>query len=138
MKLLLENHRTQMKANFLDETVSHAPVVKLFCPWGAATWLLYALPPDDPDMLLGLCDLGLGFPELGYVSLTELESLRGPMGLRIERDLHFTPKATIDVYAKASRLNEGIVEDAEALRSAYEGLKAEANRTRRTLKARLL
>ena len=35
--------------------------------------------------------LVIGFEkELGYFSLAELESARGPMGLAIERDLHFT------------------------------------------------
>ncbi|OHB59060.1 MAG: hypothetical protein A2Y12_18475 [Planctomycetes bacterium GWF2_42_9] len=29
--------------------------------------------------------------ELGYFSLSELESCQGPLGLRIERDLHFAP-----------------------------------------------
>ena len=29
--------------------------------------------------------------ELGYVSLEELEQVRGHMGLRVERDLYFTP-----------------------------------------------
>jgi hypothetical protein len=30
--------------------------------------------------------------ELGYFSLSELENLKGSMGLPVERDLHFTPK----------------------------------------------
>ena len=29
--------------------------------------------------------------ELGYFSLAELQSVRGPLGLRVERDLYFTP-----------------------------------------------
>jgi hypothetical protein len=31
------------------------------------------------------------FDELTYWSLGELEALRGPFGLRVERDLHFEP-----------------------------------------------
>ena len=45
------------------------PVVKLFCPWGAATWLLSELDPEDEDIAFGLCDLGFGCPELGSVRL---------------------------------------------------------------------
>lgn len=30
--------------------------------------------------------------ELGYFSLSELEEVRGPLGLPIERDEHFKPK----------------------------------------------
>ena len=52
------------------------PVVKLFTPDGAATWLLTDILPDDPDIAFGLCDLGMGEPECGSVSLTELSALR--------------------------------------------------------------
>jgi hypothetical protein len=31
--------------------------------------------------------------EIGYFSLKELQSVKGPMGLPIERDLHFEPKS---------------------------------------------
>ncbi|MEL6278269.1 MAG: DUF2958 domain-containing protein [Pseudomonadota bacterium] len=135
MKLILDTHRAQMIANFADETRDHAPVVKLFCPWGAATWLLYAMPEDDPGLVLGLCDLGLGFPELGYASLDEIASLRGPGGLRIERDLHFTAAASIEVYAEAARGAERIVEDRASLEAAFALLEARAKREKRTLKA---
>ena len=40
--------------------------------------------------MFGLCDPGL--PELGYVGLNELQAVRGPWGLGIERDLYWTPK----------------------------------------------
>ena len=32
--------------------------------------------------MFGLCDLG--FPELGYVSLSEMQGVRGPFGLGVE------------------------------------------------------
>jgi len=35
--------------------------------------------------------MGLACDELGYTSLTELESLERPFGLTIERDLYFHP-----------------------------------------------
>src|SRR3546814_15694878 len=52
------------------------PVVKFFTPDAGATWLLTELDPDHPDIAFGLCDLGLGAPELGCVSGTELQSIR--------------------------------------------------------------
>ena len=52
------------------------PVVKLFTPDGAATWLLTDIRPDDLDIAFGLCDLGMGEPECGSVSLRELSALR--------------------------------------------------------------
>lgn len=84
------------------------PVVKLFTPDGACTWLLTELDPDDPDIAFGLCDLGMGFPELGSVSLTELASVRGRLGLPVERDLHFSPAKTISAYAEEARVHGAI------------------------------
>jgi hypothetical protein len=78
------------------------PVVKLFHPVGAGTWLLSELDPTDPDRAFGLCDLGFGTPELGYVSLTELQGVK-KMGLGVERDLWFTADKTIAEYAAEAR-----------------------------------
>ena len=46
-------------------TGPYLPVVKLFTPDVNATWLLTELDPEDPDISFGLCDLGVGCPELG-------------------------------------------------------------------------
>lgn len=59
------------------DTHDFEPVVKLFQPDGAATWLLTEADPDDPDIAFGLCDLGFGCPELGTVRLSEPEAVRG-------------------------------------------------------------
>jgi hypothetical protein len=75
------------------------PVVKLFTPDAGAIWLLTELDPDDEDLAFGLCDLGLGEPELGYVRLSELANARGPLRLRVERDLHFEADKPISAYA---------------------------------------
>lgn len=80
------------------------PIVKLFLPSGGMTWLLTELYPDDPDVSFGLCDLGMGFPELGDVRISELESARAPGGLQVERDLHFSPDKTIRAYAERARI----------------------------------
>jgi hypothetical protein len=97
---LLENGRVNAARAASDqETEDFRPVVKLFCPWGGATWLLTELDPEEPDHAFGLCDLGQGFPELGRVSLAELDAIRGPGGLRIERDLTFKPLKTLQAYA---------------------------------------
>src|SRR3546814_17413477 len=67
------------------------------------------MDPDEPDILFGLCDLGLGFPELGSVRLSELESVEGPLGLGIERDLYFEARYPLSVYAEAARRADSIV-----------------------------
>ncbi len=96
---LLANGRQQQPVRGTEDEIDFVPVVKLFTPDANATWLLTELDPDAPDIAFGLCDLGLGCPELGSVSLTELESVRGRLGLPVERDLHFRPDKTLSGYA---------------------------------------
>jgi len=60
-------------------------------------------------LAFGLCDLGLGEPELGYVSLAELAGARGPLGLPLECDLHFAPTRTIAAYADLAREHRRII-----------------------------
>src|SRR5262249_29727353 len=96
-----------------------------FAPDAGATWLITEMYPDDPDILFGLCDLGLGFPELGTVSLSELQTVRGKLGLPVERDLHFVATHPLSVYAEAARLAQGIVENRKSLDEAAAKLAAE-------------
>ena len=63
-------------------------MVKFFTP--DSSWSWYASEFDGEDIFFGLVS-GLEV-ELGYFSLSELQSVRGPLGLPIERDLHFEPK----------------------------------------------
>lgn len=115
MQLLTSEQRDLMLANgrfnteHPEDPRDFRPVVKLFCPWGGATWLLTELDPENPDIAFGLCDLGLGFPELGNVSLSEIESVTGPGGLRIERDLYFTADKPLSAYADEARRAERII-----------------------------
>ncbi len=62
--------------------------MKFFTPDSNWTW--YASEFDGEDILFGFVS-GMEV-ELGYFSLKELEEVRGPLGLPIERDLHFEPK----------------------------------------------
>ncbi|WP_298429873.1 DUF2958 domain-containing protein [Ottowia sp.] len=103
--VLLANGRASLENPDFDP----APVVKLFTPDGGATWLLTEIDPDDHDHAFGLCDLGLGKPEMGWVSLNELASVRGGLGLPIERDLFFQAKKRLSVYARDARLAGRIV-----------------------------
>lgn len=65
--------------------------------------------PDDQDIAFGLADLGLGFPELGYVSLSEILNLRGRFGLPVEWDLYFRPEKTLSEYAEDAKATGKIV-----------------------------
>ena len=75
------------------------PVVKLFTPDADCTWLLTELDPEEPDIAFGLCDLGMGCPELGSVRISEIEGVRGKLRLPVERDLSFTFTKTLSAYA---------------------------------------
>ena len=107
---LLANGREQAKVKGTKAERDFWPVVKFFYPAGAATWLITEADPEDHDILFGLCDLGHGFPELGSVRLSELQSFKGRFGLGIERDLHFEAKGPLSLYADAAREAGAIVE----------------------------
>ena len=106
MKLITEEIKAKLASNKGDANVDK-PYLKLFSPTGAATWLITEIV--DEDTLFGLCDLGMGFPELGYVSLQELESVELPFGLKIERDMYFTPDKTLSEYTELARQHQRIV-----------------------------
>ena len=69
-----------------EEAIAH---LKLFTPWTNWTW--YASEYDPEERLCFGVVVGHE-RELGYFSLDELEAIRGPGGLRIERDLYWKAK----------------------------------------------
>ena len=89
MKLLTQELRRKLPPLYSTEhcadPVAHT---KFFTPDSSWTW--YALEFDGEDTFFGYV-VGMD-SELGYFSLSELESARGPLGLRVERDLHFKPQ----------------------------------------------
>ena len=112
---LLANGRQQAAVRGTASEIDFYPVVKLFTPDAAATWLLTEIYPDGTHIAFGLCDLGLGFPELGDVSLAELSTLRSILGLPVDTTLK-TPGASAVIYGGVEAA--GIVFDGvdEALR----------------------
>jgi hypothetical protein len=93
---LLENGRKSAAGEEIDPP----PVLKLFMPFSGATWLLTELNPEDPDIAFGLCDLGE--PELGYVSISEIVSVK-KMGMGVERDEHIRFDKPLSAYADQAR-----------------------------------
>lgn len=104
MNLIPDDIRVKLLANgersCTDAAFDPVPVVKLFTPDAGATWLLTDMDPEDADRAFGLCDLGLGFPEMGWLSISEISSVRGPLGLNVERDLHFRADKPVSAYAR--------------------------------------
>lgn len=86
MKLITEEIAAKLKkAGYYGET----PICKFFNPVGAATWVIFGQDEEDPDILFCVADLGIGFVEAGSVRLSELENMKLPLGLGIERDEYF-------------------------------------------------
>jgi hypothetical protein len=106
---LMENPK-ELSHEIIDgRAENQTPVVKFFNPVGSATWLISEMDPDNHDWLFGLCDLGFQCPELGTVSLHELEGITLKSGLKIERDLHFKASHPMSYYADRAR-NMGYID----------------------------
>ena len=106
MKLItkeIANKLNKADQHFIATGETSQPiVVKFFASWGAASWHIVSATPlnainGEPCELenakdwhmFGLCDLWLGFPELGYVLLSQLQEIRGQFGLTVERDMYY-------------------------------------------------
>jgi len=92
-----------------DPDFNPKPIVKLFNPVGSATWLITSVNPNNPDLAFGLCDLGMGCPELSSVSIEELSNYKGPLNLGIERDVHWQANKSLSEYATEARQHQQIV-----------------------------
>ena len=125
MTLLTPDIRYALRANAISSAAAQvqekpfdpAPMVKFFNPLGAGTWLATELYRDG-DTLFGLADLGFGCPELGVFSLREIESVRLPYGMRIERDLGFSTPHRLSCWAETARRASSIIHAEQLLRRA--------------------
>jgi hypothetical protein len=95
MKLLTQKLRKKLPPLYAQEGKGGKAIVhaKFFTP--DSNWTFYASEYDGQDRFFGLVDGHC--KELGYFSLSELESVRGPMGLPIERDLHWKPRSLEEI-----------------------------------------
>jgi len=113
MKLLTQEIRKNLPPLYAQENKGGKAVVylRLFTPDSGWTWFLTEGSPikdasgQEVDFhFFGLVD---GHEkELGYVALSELESVRGPLGLPIERDLHWQPKTLEEIAPEMFRSDE--------------------------------
>jgi len=112
--LITAEQRVQLLANGQAYAAGHGgdplPVVRLFTPDAHATWLLAALDPADGDTAYGLCDVGIGMPELGHVKLSDLASIVGPLKQSVRRDLYFRPTRVLSEYARLAESNGSIID----------------------------
>ena len=98
--LLTKALRKKLPPLYSQENVKDPiAVVKFFTPWSYWTW--YATEFDGENKFFGLVQ---GHEEeLGYFHLSELQSVRGPYGLKIERDMHFDPQPLSEARVHTAR-----------------------------------
>ena len=97
MKLLTDELRAQFPALYAQEKEKDAMVyAKFFTPCTGWTWYVTEGSPEENDFIFFGYVIGLE-KEWGYFSLNELQSVLGPGGLTIERDLYFTPKRRSEI-----------------------------------------
>lgn len=100
MMLLTKDITSKLPVLYSQENKEDPMVIcKFFAIWSRWTW--YAIEFDGKDLFFGY--VAGDFPELGYFSLSELQSLKGPMGLGIERDMYFRPCKLSEI----KKLHEG-------------------------------
>ena len=91
MKLITQKILSTTPELYANESKKESEVMvtaKFFFPYGTGTWYMTEYDPKTRTAF-GLCDIG--FPELGYFTITELEENN------IERDIHFTPTSLASV-----------------------------------------
>jgi hypothetical protein len=113
MKLLTKEIRKKLPPLYAQESKGGKAVVylRLFTPDSSWTWHITEGSPikDESGKEVDFHFFGLvngHEKELGYVALSELQSVRGPLGLPIERDLHWQPKTLEEIAPEMFRPDE--------------------------------
>jgi len=113
MKLLPIEIREQLPPLYAQDGKGGKAIayLKLFTPSSSWTWYISEGEPvlDEQSREVDFRFFGLvdgHEKELGYVLLSELEEVRGPMGLPIERDLYWEPKTLEDIAPEMFKDNE--------------------------------
>jgi len=103
MQLLTEEIKKMLPGLYAIENQDNPIVwVKFFTPDSCWTWyILEGSEQENEDWLL-FAYVERMFNEFGYVSLRELENVRGPLGLKVERDITFAPTPISKVLMKNS------------------------------------
>ncbi len=112
--LVTDEQRAQLLANgharVADAQADLWPVARLFTPDAHATWLLTALDPADGNTAWGLCDVGIGMPEVGSIKLSDLAAIVGPQRMPVRRDLHFHAARPMSEYLRLAQANGSITD----------------------------
>ncbi len=102
--ILLTKSLEKRFAEIGDQADAEDPIIiaKFFNPAGAGTWYAVSYDPQDRIFFGYVSIFGDHCDEWGYFSLDELQSYKGPFGIGIERELHWTEmKASAAIPEKA-------------------------------------
>lgn len=115
MKLLTNELRRKLPPLYATEHDGDPPVIcKFFTPDSRWTW--YAIEFDANDTFFGWVE-GLE-KELGYFSLSELDSVRGPFGLRFKETSTLSPAS----YRRSRPRKKGVnIDTGQEEYGAYHG-----------------
>lgn len=106
MKLLTKEILERFAKVGRQEGEDAVVIAKFFTPWGKWTFWFTEYDPETRTFF-GLVQ---GHEtELGYSSLDEIEAVRGPWGLKIERDLHWREKTLAEVRAALEKNQRHLV-----------------------------
>ena len=101
MKLLTDELIKRFeKVGRQEEIKDPVVIAKFFNPTGAGTWFATEYDPQSKNFFGYVSIFGDWNDEWGYFSLEELESLKGPFGLGIERDIYFKERRISEVMPK--------------------------------------
>lgn len=107
MKLLTKAIINRFKQIGSQENAKDPIVIaKFFNPTGAGTWFATEFNENEQIFFGYVSIFGDYNDEFGYFSLRELENIRLPMGLKIERDLYFDEKPLSECVSTFKPLEE--------------------------------
>jgi hypothetical protein len=114
--LLKSNHDTNEDIRLYGngDTTDFQPVVKWVDLLGTgSTWLITEVDPDE-CLAFGLCDLGMGFPEMGSVSIDEINGVKFGANQRIVKADDWKASQSLTHYANDARVAGCIVGEPES------------------------
>jgi len=109
MKLLTKTFEKSIPPLYSTENVEvpdKIVVGKFFDPSGSYTLYIVEGQREEDDYTFWGYVTGLAEDEFGYTSLKELDSVRGRLGLGLERDIYWAPKAIREIPALSELLSE--------------------------------
>ncbi|MFQ5472046.1 MAG: DUF2958 domain-containing protein [Dehalococcoidia bacterium] len=99
LELVTKEIAKRLPALYANEALSAEEVkvpLKIFDPCGRHAWYATEYDPEG-KLAFGYVVGGFGpdCDELGYFSITEIENVKGPLGIGMERDLCWDPETTL-------------------------------------------